>query len=147
MTSLIDINNFARIPLFGVFEPAAIQALTLVAEPRTLKTGEILFRRDERANGGFILLSGALALFENDVDDTPLRVLGPWTLIGENALVVAGNRPVTAVASQPSSLIWVGRDMFRNVLRRHPNTAARMRDFVLARLSHITRRAANALDI
>lgn len=147
MTSSNDINNLARIPLFGVFEPAAIEALTLVSEPRTLETGEILFRRDERANGGFILLSGALALFENDVGETPLQVLGPWTLIGENALVVAGNRPVTAAASQPSSLVWIGRDMFRNVLRRYPHTAARTRDFVLARLSHILRRSATVLDI
>lgn len=147
MTSSNDINNFARIPLFGVFEPAAINALTLVAEPRTLEAGEILFRRDERANGGFILLSGAIALFENDVDEKPLHKLGPWSLIGENALVVAGTRPVTAAATEPTTVVAIGRDMFHNVLLRYPRTAVRTRDFVLARLGHLTRRSAAVLGV
>jgi CRP-like cAMP-binding protein len=147
MTSSTDINNFARIPLFGVFEPAAINALTLVGEPRTLEAGELLFRRDERTNGGFIVLSGSVALYENDVDDNPLCVLGPWTLIGENALVVAGTRPVTAAAAETATVMAIGRDMFHNVLLRYPRTAARTRDFVLARLGHLARRSAAVLGV
>lgn len=144
MTLDDDIENLGRIPLFATFEPSALRMLAFSAETRLLHPGDVLFRRGEASDGGFILTMGAIGLdprSDGFGDGRPPQVtLAPWTLIGETALVAPTTRPSTAVASEPSTVLRVGRPLFLQILEQHPATAARAREYFRSRLVDFARK-------
>jgi len=134
MTLDDDISNLTRIPLFAIFEPGALRMLAFSSEARLLRTGDMLFRRGETSDGGFILTMGSVALDPYDDGRPPMQILRPWALIGEMALLAPLTRPVTAMAREPTTVLRTSRTLFHQILERHPLTAARTRDFFRDRL-------------
>ena len=128
-----DLENFSRIPLFAVFDPRAMNALAFRSETRVLRAGDVLFRRDEVSDSGFILTAGRIEFFSQD-DSAPAYVAEPWTLIGETALMIETTRPVTAIAAEPSTVLKIARAQFVELLERHPVTAARLQAVFCDRL-------------
>ncbi|HLH11527.1 MAG TPA: cyclic nucleotide-binding domain-containing protein [Methylovirgula sp.] len=127
-----DLRNLARNPTLSVFEPAALRRLALAATPRTLRAGEVLFRRDDISDGGFFLRSGSIAL-ETSADGEP-RMVKPPALIGEMALITRTRRPATAVARENSSVLFIPRTLFQRSLSEQPKSAERLRRIMAARL-------------
>ncbi len=141
MTLDDDIDNLTRIPLFAIFEANALRMLAFSAETRLLRAGDMLFRRGEVSDGGYILTMGSIAMDPHD-DGRPLsHILRPWTLIGETALVTPSTRPAAAIAREPTTVLKIGRPLFHMILEQHPTTAARVRDFFRERLLEFTRGA------
>src|SRR5665213_2455963 len=115
-----DIRNLSRIPLFGELEPEALRLIAFAAETRILRAGHVLFHRGEESDCGYIVLTGSIAL---DVagDGTPAgQIVGPHTLIGEIALISPTERPVTAIAREPSTVLKVSRALFHRMLKEFP---------------------------
>ena len=134
MTLDDDNENLRRIPLLAIFEPGALTALAFSAETRLLRAGDTLFRRGEASDGGYILMTGSVALDLHDDGRPAEKILRPWALIGEIALVAASTRPITAIAREPTTVLKISRGLFHQVLEQHPITAARTRDFFRTRL-------------
>ncbi|WP_292529214.1 cyclic nucleotide-binding domain-containing protein [Methylocystis sp.] len=133
------IDNLARIPLFSMFEPNALRMLASSADTRLLRAGDILFRRGEMSDGGYVLAVGSIALDLHDDGRPQPIIVRPWTLIGESALVAASLRPATAIAREPAVTLKIMRPLFHLILEQHPTTAARVRDFFRRRLLEFIR--------
>jgi CRP-like cAMP-binding protein len=133
-----DAQTLSRHPTLAALEPEALRLLAFSAETRILRAGDILFRRDDASDGGFFILSGAIAL-DLSSDGKPTRILGPGTLIGDMALITKTRRPATAVAREPSSILRITRLLFHRVLDEHPRSAARLRQLLADRLRNFTR--------
>jgi len=129
-----DIENLQRIPVFAAFEPEALRALAFRAETRVLRAGDILFRRGEASDGGLILVVGSIGLETHDDGRPADKILRPWALLGEIALVANTTRPVSAIAREPSTVLKIPRPLFHYILEQHPLTAARVRQFFKSRL-------------
>lgn len=134
MTLDDDIANLERLALFATLEPAALRMLAFSAETRLLHAGDVLFRRGETSDGGYILTMGSIGLEPVEDDGEPGAVLSPWTLIGETALATATTRPATATALEPSTVLRVSRPLFLQILEQHPASAARAREYFRTRL-------------
>ncbi|WP_442754375.1 cyclic nucleotide-binding domain-containing protein [Methylocystis sp. JAN1] len=145
MTLDDDIDNLTRIPLFAIFETGALRNLAFASETGLLRAGDILFRRGEESDGGYILTMGSVALTTHDDGRPANHVLRPWALIGEMALVAPSLRPVTALALEPTTVLKINRTIFHQILEQHPATAARARDFFRQRLVDFARHAAAGL--
>lgn len=61
-----DVGKLARTATFAALEPDALRLVAFSAETRILRAGDILFRRGEPSNGGFVVLSGSIALDASD---------------------------------------------------------------------------------
>ena len=85
-------------------------------------------------DAGFVVQSGAFRVSD---DSGAELVVGPGTLIGELALVVAMPRPSTVVALEHSSVIRIARSLFQRVLESDPAAALRLRDEFANRTSQI----------
>ena len=133
-----DIRNLSRIPLFGELEPEALRLIAFAAETRILRAGDVLFHRGEESDGGYIVLTGSIAL-DAAGDGTPAgQIVGPHTLIGEIALISPTERPVTAIAREPSTVLKVSRALFHRMLKEFPKSAHRLRAAIQARLAAFT---------
>jgi CRP-like cAMP-binding protein len=119
-----DVNTLALNPMLGVLEPEALRIIAFTAKTRQLEAGDILFQQDEPADGGYVVLSGSVALGQEG--GGPARLAGPSALIGENALLVEMARRATAIACEPTRVLELPRSLFRRVLTEHPESAARL---------------------
>ncbi|WP_024881168.1 cyclic nucleotide-binding domain-containing protein [Methylosinus sp. LW3] len=132
-----DIANLRRIPLFEDFEVEALRLLTFSAETKLLRAGDALFRRGEPSDGGYILTNGSIALEKHDDGRPAAKVLRPFALIGETALITQTTRPVTAIAREPATILKITRALFLRILEEFPTTATRVRARVATRLTQL----------
>jgi CRP-like cAMP-binding protein len=129
-----DIAILRQVPLFAVLDAEALRLVAFSAESRVYRAGDVLFQRGDASDGGYVVLSGSVALDSRDDGSPDGYVVGPGVLIGELALVVETERPATAVVREAASLMKVTRRVFRRVLEEFPDAAVTLRAMVLDRL-------------
>ena len=129
-----DIGKLARNPAFAVLEPEALRLIGFSAETRILRAGDVLFRRDEISNGGFVVLTGSIALDVSGHGAATARIVRPPGLIGDLALLTETRRPATAIAREPSTVLRISRQLFHRVLLEFPDSAERLRQSLSERL-------------
>jgi len=122
-----DVRNLARNAAFSELEPEALRLLAFSAETRILRAGDVLFRRGEMADGGFVILSGSIALTTQNDGSEAERILGPQSVIGNLAMIAETRRPATAMAREPSSVLKISRTLFHRILEEFPQSAERLR--------------------
>ncbi len=118
-----DIALLARQPLLSLIERDALRLVAFAAESRTLRAGDVLFRRGEASDGALLIVSGAVALLGADEGRPAEEILGPGALLGEIALFTAVERPVTAIAREPTQVMRLSRSVMRRVLGESPQSA------------------------
>ncbi|MDR3407270.1 MAG: cyclic nucleotide-binding domain-containing protein [Methylovirgula sp.] len=126
-----DLYDLTRHPILAALEPEALRFIAREASQRILRSGEVLFRRDEPSDGSYLLRSGSVVLEGPDGDE---KVVHPPTLIGEMALIAPTRRPVTAVAREPSGVLQIPRSLFQRALAESPRSAERLRRLLEKRL-------------
>jgi CRP-like cAMP-binding protein len=134
-----DIAFFERVPTFGVLGRAALRILAIGAESRYVHSGETLFRAGDSADAGFVIQEGAFHLKPRQSDGGGTIVVGRGTLMGELALLTETVRPVTAIASEPSTVLRIPRSLFLKMLEGYPDAAQKLRDNLAGRTDQSTR--------
>ncbi|WP_276199469.1 cyclic nucleotide-binding domain-containing protein [Chelatococcus sp. XZ-Ab1] len=132
-----DIAALEAVPTFAGVEREALRLIAFAAESRILRAGDVLFRRGEPADGGYLVRSGAIALDARDDGSPTDHVVGPGVLIGELALFAETKRPATAIAREPSSVTKLPRSILRRVLVEFPDVAVHLRAIFAERLNGI----------
>lgn len=122
-----DIAVLAAAPLFRCFGHDALRLLSFAAERRDLAADEILYRRGEPADGGFVVVSGRILLMPAAAGAEPVGA-GCASLIGQVALFVRGERPGEARAAEPTTLLRITPALMRRVLEEFPDAAAAIHD-------------------
>lgn len=132
-----DIAILARVPTLALLERDALRLLAFAAQTRILLADDVLFRRGDLADGGYIVTGGTIAL---DADDGSLApyLAKEGALIGEIALFIETARPATAVAQEASSVMKLSRELMIRVLREFPASAAALRRELDMRLSSLS---------
>ncbi|HUG61148.1 MAG TPA: Crp/Fnr family transcriptional regulator [Methylomirabilota bacterium] len=133
-----DVQILASVPMLSEFSDDKLRLLAFSSENRTYRDGQRLFAAGDRADAGFVIADGRVALHEPGRPD-PVTVLGPGALVGELALIVDGQRAMTATAVGAATAIMIRRPVFRRMLDEYPDIAARMRARFADQLSATTR--------
>jgi CRP-like cAMP-binding protein len=118
-----DIAVLSNAALFNLMEHDALRLIAFAGEGVALAPGDILFRRGERSDGGYVVMRGALALDARDDGSPGALVAGPGWLLGRSALFTRGARPATAVAREASALLRISPALMRRVLEEFPAAA------------------------
>ncbi len=129
-----DIAALERVPTLQLLGTAALRMLAIGSEQRHVARGDRLFRLGDEADAGFIVERGRFRIDDGNGAET---IAGPGTLIGELALIVPMQRPSSATAMEPSTVIRIARSLFQRVLESDPDAASRLRDEFATRTSEI----------
>jgi len=129
-----DVALLERVPTLRLLGTASLRMLAIGSEQRDFASGDVLFNAGEDADAGYIAQRGAFRIEDGGGVE---MIVGPGALIGELALVVAMQRPSTAIALEPCSVIRVARSLFQRVLESDPAAARRLRDEFANRTSQI----------
>ncbi len=129
-----DVALLERVPTLRLLGSAALRMLAIGSEQRHYVHGDVLFKRGEEADSGFVVQRGAFRIEDGAGAEI---IAGPGALIGELALVVAMKRPSTATALENSTAIRLARSLFQRVLESDADAALRLRDEFANRSSQI----------
>jgi len=129
-----DVALLERVPTLRLLGTTALRMLAIGSEQRNVARGDALFNQGDDADAGFIVQRGAFRIDDGAGAEV---IAGPGALIGELALIVAMQRPSTAIALEHSSVIRIARSLFQRVLENDPAAARRLRDELANRTSQI----------
>src|SRR6266481_1849980 len=129
-----DVALLERVPTLRLLGTDALRMLAIGSEQRVIARGAVLFSVGDEADAGFVVQRGAFRIENGAGAET---IAGPDALIGELALIVAMQRPSSAIALEQSSVIRVARSLFQRVLESDPVAARRLRDAFASRSSQI----------
>lgn len=122
-----DIAILAAAPLFGFLGRDALRLLSFAAERRNLAPGDRLFARGDASDGGFVVLSGTIALAPRVAGGETVTV-GRSALVGRLALLLPGERPTDAHAAAAAEVIRITPTLMRRVLAEFPQAAQAIHD-------------------
>ena len=132
-----DIAVLTQAPLFNLLEKDALRLVAFASENRTFRAGDVLFRKGDRSDGGYVVSQGAIALDALEGGSPETFLAGPGALIGQAALFARIERRATATAREPSAIIRVSPSLMRRVLEEFPDAAAAIHDAMAEELSRL----------
>jgi CRP-like cAMP-binding protein len=138
-----DISFLECVPTLTLLGRPALRILAIGAQSRYVHGGEVLFRQGEEADGAFIVQEGRLKLAPAAGNDSKATIIGRHSLIGEVALITPCKRAATAVALEPSNVLFIPRPLFLKMLDSFPETARKLRDTMAVRVSQSAREISN----
>ena len=127
----METSRLAAIPLFADLNETDLAAIAAVAVEVDAAEGDAIATQGDLGHAMFAMESGTVEVSANG---RPLATLGPGDVFGEVAVLAAGIRMATVVASSPVRLIaLLKRDVWA-IERRSPETAERLRELIKKRL-------------
>ena len=133
-----DIAILSQAPLFNLLEKDALRLVAFASENRSYREGDVLFRKGDRSDGGYVVTRGSIALDAAEDGSPAAFVAGTGALIGQAALFARIERRATATAQEPSAIIRVTPSLMRRVLEEFPDAAAAIHDAMAEELTRLT---------
>jgi CRP-like cAMP-binding protein len=128
----MEASRLSAIPLFAELAPDDLEALARVASEVEAAAGETIAAEDQFGHALYAIESGSVEVTK---DGETLRTLGAGEIFGEIAVVAAGRRTATVVATSPLRLIAIFKSDVWALEQRSPETAAELRRIISARSS------------
>ncbi len=122
--SLID--ALKRLPLLADFEVEALRLLAFAAPQVEFPREAFLFRRGDRLDAGYYILSGTVRLSGSGADGKD-KVVGPGALVGSRALLSDSQAGFNAMAQENAVAIKLPHALFHRVLNEFPASAAALK--------------------
>jgi CRP-like cAMP-binding protein len=139
-----DPELLARVGLFADLSGAELIGLAALMRPRWYARDEVVYLRGDPGTAFYVIASGRvkIALSSPDGKELILRRLAAGDFHGELALLDGEPRSADAVATEPSVLLTLERDAFRQFLAEHASVATKL----LATMSQYLRRNAELIQ-
>jgi CRP-like cAMP-binding protein len=115
------------LPAFELFQREALQIIAFSSDVRQLRSGDVLFRRGQISDCGYLVLSGAVTMESEELGRSEVSIFSRGALIGAQALFAATERPATAIIREDCRVMRISRSIVLRVLETFPETADRLR--------------------
>jgi CRP/FNR family transcriptional regulator/CRP/FNR family cyclic AMP-dependent transcriptional regulator len=134
----------SQVGLFADLSSAELIGLAGLMRPRPYARDEVIYLRGDPGTAFYVIANGRvkITLTSPDGKELILRRLGPGDFHGELALLDDEPRSADAIVTEPSVLLVLQRDAFRQFLTEHPTVATKL----LATVSNYLRRNAELIQ-
>ena len=124
MTLTDDIGVLSAAKLFDQLSEEQLRLLAFGAERLRFDAGRTLYRQDERAECGYVVAHGTIALTRlGNGDGTVVKSVGPGAVLGQLALITETRWMTGAHAETETEVLRINRTLFRRMLSEYPETA------------------------
>src|SRR5687767_13093148 len=136
-TALIATLRQSR--MFADLPAENLAAVAEVCSLKSLEKGEMLFREGDKAEGFYVLQTGAISVFKLTPDgrEQIICVFRPPESFAEVTLATVEAYPANAVALESSKVILVQRAGFRDLIHRQPELSLHMLASMSLHLKHL----------
>jgi CRP-like cAMP-binding protein len=132
-----DLN---RVSLFEKLDPEEIELLETIVRERTLGANTIVFSQDDDSDSMYIIASGSAKVYSKADDGTEkvLTTLATGDIFGESALVGAGKRSATVETMEPTDLMSISHQHFRQFAGHCPDLLWKVLEALIGRIQRMT---------
>ncbi len=120
----LDPARIQALPLFASLTSEECVELASRTAGREFEAGQYVMHQGDGGYTFFVIESGTADVF---VDDALVRSLGPGDFLGELAILGAGHRTASVIASSPMQLLALFGLEFRQLEKEHPDLAEKVR--------------------
>ena len=123
-------------PFVGALSERDADALLKQAVTRRFHADDVIFRKDDPGTGLYGVVSGRVVVVADSAKgrELILNVFGPGEYFGEIALLDGEGRTATAIAREPSELLFLDRRHFMPFLARSPDVTTHIIQLLCRRL-------------
>ena len=123
-------------PFVGALGEHDADALLKQAVTRRFQADDVIFRKDDPGTGLYGVVSGRVVVVADSAKgrELILNVFGPGEYFGEIALLDGEGRTATAIAREPSELLFLDRRHFMPFLARNPDVTTHIIQLLCRRL-------------
>src|SRR5262249_46900216 len=127
---------FRRIPYFRALSLEQLAELLKIVRVRPYRKGQMIFRKGDRGEGLFVVLSGRVrtSIASEDGREQVLKVFGPGRTFGEVSVFDDEPQPADATAIADSSIAVVPQAELIAHLKSHPDAAIEVIRLLASRL-------------
>jgi len=135
-TASADAALLGRVGYFRSLPPSRISVLAARCRARTLTAGAALFEEGAPCAGLFIVAAGRIEIRQTSRRgrEQVFHTEGPGATLGEGPLFDGGGYIASAVALEPSRVLFLPRAEVRALCRRHPAVALAMLETMARRV-------------
>ncbi len=124
-----------RLPLFAGLNDQDMQRLLDMAEPVTIRAGELLMEEGTPGDSAYIILDGEFDILKRSgQQDVVIAVRGPGEVIGEISLLDQSPRTASVRAVRDSHLLRIGQEAFQQLLASSPSATRAVLRTIIERL-------------
>jgi CRP-like cAMP-binding protein len=123
-----DISLLRQVEFFSDFGDEHLRLIAFGSQKIYLSQNQELYRDGDRADSGYIIISGKVELFTfKNGDQKSVGKFGSGSLLGELSLLTVRTRTGTAIANEDCELIKISRTVMHRVLTEYPELAVSLR--------------------
>lgn len=122
MASMMIPCDAGEIELFSGLAPHQLARLSSRLYCRTFPAGSSIMTAEQPGEVVYIIRTGTLKIHieQQDGTDVILALLGPGDIVGEMSLIDSAGRSASVITLEDSQLIWMGGEIFQEMLRTIP---------------------------
>ena len=132
----MNLQDLRKSPLFQGLSDEELQQLMDMAEPVSLRAGEILIRQGEPGDAAYVVMSGDFEVQKQSGQSLiKIDVRNPGDVVGEMALLSRAPRNATLIAKTESEVLRIPQEAFEKLLLSSTTAAMAVLHWVMARLT------------
>ena len=132
----MNLNDLRKSPLFQGLSDDELKALLDMAEPVSLRAGEILIKQGEPGDSAYVILNGEFEIQKQTGQSLiKIDVRNPGDVVGEMALLSRGPRNATVISKTDSETLRIPQEAFERLLESSSTAAIAVLHWVITRLT------------
>src|SRR5215213_4312269 len=132
----MNLNDLRKSPLFQGLSDEELQKLMDMAEPVSLRAGDVLIKQGEPGDSAYVVIEGDFEVQKQTGQSLiKIDVRNPGDVVGEMALLSRAPRNATIVAKTDGEALRVPQEAFEKLLASSTTAAMAVLHWVMARLT------------
>ena len=132
----MNLHDLRKSPLFQGLSDEELQQLMDMAEPMSLRAGDVLIKQGEMGDSAYVVLTGEFEV-QKQAGQSLIRIdiRNPGDVVGEMALLSRTPRNATVIAKTDSEVLRIPQEAFEQLLQSSTTAAITVLHWVMARLN------------
>ncbi|NPB05939.1 MAG: Crp/Fnr family transcriptional regulator [Aquificae bacterium] len=134
------LNLLREIPYFQNLPEELLKKIAQIAVLMEVSKGQVIFTKDSKATGFYILKEGKLKLYTIEPisgKEQIVKIVEPVALFGEAASFSGKNFPVNVEALENSKIVYIDREKLMELAREYPQICINIAQTLAERLYHL----------
>jgi signal transduction histidine kinase len=132
----MNLHDLRKSPLFQGLSDRELQKLTDMAEPVSLRAGDVLIRQGEVGDCAYVVIKGDFEVQKQTGQSLiKIDVRNPGDVVGEMALLSRAPRNATLIAKTDGEVLRIPQEAFEQLLESSTTAAMAVLHWVMSRLT------------
>jgi len=136
LSIIMNLQDLRKSPLFQGLSDEELQKLMDMAEPVSLRAGDVLIKQGEPGDSAYVVIKGDFEVQKQSGQSLiKIDVRNPGDVVGEMALLSQAPRNASVIAKIDSEVLRIPKEAFEKLLLSSTTAAMAVMRWVMARLT------------